>query len=132
MAEMRTKSQSPAAQKAGNRSNCSTGKQSGQRFERFDILEHLDLLEPTKRKNFYHCPNCGKNDFHVNPMDGKFACFSGGCSSDSIVEALKRKAGTWEERGSGSKTPLTSSPPAASLWTGIPCLFKQYQITITA
>ncbi|WP_318729772.1 hypothetical protein [Roseofilum sp. Guam] len=27
---------------------------------------------------------------------------------------------------------LTSSPPAASLWTGIPCLFKQYQITITA
>ncbi len=33
-------------------------------------------------------------------------CFSGGCSSQQVIEALKRVAGTWQEPKTGNRTPI--------------------------
>ena len=63
---------------------------------RFNILDHLDRLtisdKATKTQPYYNCPVCGGGSLMVNKM-GKFSCFSSGCSSKDIIEAIK----PWEE-----------------------------------
>ncbi|MEG3923090.1 hypothetical protein QUA07_28845 [Microcoleus sp. T3_A4] len=57
--------------------------------EKFDIRNHLERLEPAKAKNFYTCPVCEGHRLGVDPKTGKFQCWSGGCSTADIREAIR-------------------------------------------
>lgn len=54
----------------------------------FDIRAFLSVLTPTTQKNRFICPVCGKNDLTVNPNDGAYSCWSGGCAPHEIREAI--------------------------------------------
>jgi putative DNA primase/helicase len=64
----------------------------------FDIRDHLDKLQPGKGKNYYLCPVCGGQSLGVNPKNGKYQCWSGGCSTDDIREAIRPLAEFLAER----------------------------------
>lgn len=60
-------------------------------LDEFKIHEHLDRLEFLKkegRNSMFTCPVCGGHRLSISP-EGKFNCFSGECSSKSIMEAIK-------------------------------------------
>jgi putative DNA primase/helicase len=64
----------------------------------FDIRNHLDKLQPGKGKNYYTCPVCGGHSLGVNPKNGKYQCWSGGCSVEDIKEAIRPLAEFLAER----------------------------------
>ena len=59
----------------------------------FDILQHLDQLEPDGGTNnprgdhSFHCPNCGANNFKVNVVTSKW--FTYGCDCASTEEGKR-------------------------------------------
>ena len=55
----------------------------------FDIRDHLDKLEPGKGKGFYICPVCEGRRLGVDPKSPAYQCWSGGCSTDDIREAIR-------------------------------------------
>lgn len=61
----------------------------GQVSYTFDIRNHLDKLEPGKGKNFYTCPVCEGRRLGIDPKSTKYQCWSGGCSTDDIREAIR-------------------------------------------
>lgn len=63
--------------------------QPGQVSYTFDIRDHLDKLEPGKGKNFYTCPVCEGRRLGIDPKSLKYQCWSGGCSTDDIREAIR-------------------------------------------
>jgi hypothetical protein len=63
--------------------------QPGQVSYTFDIRDHLDKLEPGKGKNFYTCPVCEGRRLGIDPKSPKYQCWSGGCSTDDIREAIR-------------------------------------------
>jgi predicted P-loop ATPase len=73
-----------------NEQNSSTGF--------FDIRDHLDKLEPGKGKNKYVCPVCSKRNLGVDPDTGAYQCWSGGCSTAEIKEAIRPLAEFLAER----------------------------------
>src|SRR6476661_205456 len=65
----------------------------------FDIRDYLDRLEPAKAKNFYTCPVCKGHRLGINnPKNGKYQCWSGGCSTADIREAIRPLAEFLAER----------------------------------
>ena len=58
-------------------------------LQKFDIRNWLDRLEPGKGKNFYKCPVCEGRRLGIEPKTGKYQCFSGGCSTADIREAIR-------------------------------------------
>ncbi len=54
----------------------------------FDIREHLDKLEPSKRKGYYHCPVCNSSNFGIQKKTGAYKCHSNECDSEEIREAI--------------------------------------------
>jgi hypothetical protein len=57
----------------------------------YDIREHLAVLTPSKgSKTKYHCPvrDCGGDDLDIDRKTGAYSCFSGGCDTKSIREAI--------------------------------------------
>ena len=63
--------------------------QPGQVSYTFDIRDHLDKLEPGKGKGFYICPVCEGRRLGVDPKSPAYQCWSGGCSTDDIREAIR-------------------------------------------
>ena len=61
----------------------------GQVSYTFDIRDHLDKLEPGKGKNFYTCPVCEGRRLGIDPKSPKYQCWSGGCSTEDIREAIR-------------------------------------------
>lgn len=61
-------------------------------LEPFNILDHVDRLtlsdKATKSQPYYHCPVCGGSSLTFNKQ-GKFRCWSGGCDSKAIMEAIR-------------------------------------------
>ncbi|MEG4590065.1 VapE family protein [Microcoleus sp. MOSTC5] len=55
----------------------------------FDIRDHLDKLEPGKGKNAYTCPVCQGQRLTVNLKSKAYQCWSGGCSTKDIREAIR-------------------------------------------
>jgi len=64
----------------------------------FDIRDHLDKLLPGKGKDFYTCPVCEGHRLGVDPDTGAYQCWSGGCSTDDIREAIRPLAEFLAER----------------------------------
>jgi hypothetical protein len=64
----------------------------------FDIRDHLDKLEPGKGKNFYTCPVCEGRRLGIDPKTGAYQCWSGGCSTNDIREAIRPLAEFLAER----------------------------------
>jgi predicted P-loop ATPase len=87
-----------------NGQNSSTGS--------FDIRDHLDKLEPGKGKNKYVCPVCSKRNLGVDPDTGAYQCWSGGCSTAEIKEAIRPLAEFLAERN-GEKLPQPTKKPRA-------------------
>ncbi len=57
------------------------------------IQKHLPVLTPSNgSKTKYHCPVCGGNDLDIS-KDGAYNCFSGGCDTKSIREAIDKLEG---------------------------------------
>jgi predicted P-loop ATPase len=55
----------------------------------YNMLSKRHLLAKSNAGiNKYHCPVCNKNDFEVKPVDGKYSCWSGGCSTTEIRAAI--------------------------------------------
>ena len=76
----------------------------------FDIRDHLDKLEPGKGKNKYTCPVCGGRNLSIEPKTGAYKCWSGGCSSEEIREAIRPLADFLAERN-GEKLPQQAKKP---------------------
>ena len=55
----------------------------------FDIRDHLDKLEPGKGKDAYTCPVCQGKRLTFDKETGAYQCWSGGCSTDDIREAIR-------------------------------------------
>jgi predicted P-loop ATPase len=73
-----------------NGQNSSTGS--------FDIRDHLDKLEPGKGKDAYTCPVCQGRRLTFNKETGAYQCWSGGCSTAEIKEAIRPLAEFLAER----------------------------------
>ncbi|MFG6099213.1 virulence-associated E family protein [Leptothoe sp. ISB3NOV94-8A] len=73
-------------QKKGQRyspSPISTGNRNS-----FDIRDHVDKLTPAKEKGRYICPVCEDDNFTIRENDGAFQCWSNGCDSQAIMDAI--------------------------------------------
>jgi putative DNA primase/helicase len=55
----------------------------------FDIRDHLDKLEPGKGKDSYTCPVCQGKRLTFDKKTGAYQCWSGGCSTNDIREAIR-------------------------------------------
>jgi putative DNA primase/helicase len=75
-----------------------------QAFEKFDIRNFQDQLEPDKAKNKFICPVCGGNDLSIVPETGKYRCFNN-CECKDIREAIKPWAEVVAERAGANYTP---------------------------
>jgi putative DNA primase/helicase len=64
----------------------------------FDIRDHLDKLEPGKGKDGYTCPVCQGKRLTFDKETGAYQCWSGGCSTDDIREAIRPLADFLAER----------------------------------
>jgi putative DNA primase/helicase len=85
-----------------NGENSSTGS--------FDIRDHLDKLEPGKGKNKYVCPVCSKRNLGVDPDTGAYQCWSGGCSTAEIKEAIRPLSEFLAERKGEEPAPKAKKP----------------------
>ncbi|MEM7067132.1 MAG: virulence-associated E family protein [Cyanobacteria bacterium P01_B01_bin.77] len=59
-----------------------------QLLEPFDIRNHIDKLEPAKEKGKYICPVCNDDNFTIREKDGAFQCWSTGCETRAIMDAI--------------------------------------------
>jgi putative DNA primase/helicase len=76
----------------------------------FDIREHLDKLEPGKGKDAYTCPVCEGKRLTFDKKTGAYKCWSGGCSTDDIREAIRPLADFLAERN-GHQPPQPAKKP---------------------
>lgn len=97
-----------------------------QQFEKFDIRNFTDQLEPAKEKNKYVCPCCEQPKLSINPDTGAYTCYKG-CDHRDIREAVRPWAElqakqygnnyTPRQRRTGNK-PQTRKPKPAPISTG--------------
>jgi len=78
----------------------------------FDIRNHLDKLEPGKGKDAYTCPVCQGRRLTFDKETGAYQCWSGGCSTDDIKEAIRPLADFLAERN-GQQPPQLAKKPRA-------------------
>jgi predicted P-loop ATPase len=78
----------------------------------FDIRDHLDKLDPGKGKGYYICPVCGGQRLGVDAKTGAYQCWSGGCLTDDIREAIRPLAEFLAERKGEQPTPQPKKPRA--------------------
>jgi len=78
----------------------------------FDIRNHLDKLESGKGKGFYTCPVCGGHRLGVDSKSGKYQCWSGGCLTNDIREAIRPLAEFLAERKGEQPAPQAKKPKA--------------------
>jgi putative DNA primase/helicase len=76
----------------------------------FDIRDHLDKLEPGKGKDAYTCPVCQGKRLTFDKKTGAYQCWSGGCSTDDIREAIRPLADFLAERN-GQELPQPAKKP---------------------
>lgn len=76
----------------------------------FDIRDHLDKLEPGKGKNKYVCPVCSKRNLGVDPDTGAYQCWSGGCATNDIRDAIRPTAEFLAERKGEQPAPQVKKP----------------------
>jgi predicted P-loop ATPase len=79
---------------------------------KFDIRDHLDKLEPGKGKDAYTCPVCAGKRLTFDKKTGAYQCWSGGCSTDDIREAIRPLADFLAERN-GQQPPQPARKPRA-------------------
>ncbi len=79
---------------------------------KFDIRDHLDKLEPGKGKDAYTCPVCAGKRLTFDKKTGAYKCWSGGCSTDDIREAIRPLADFLAERN-GQQPPQPARKPRA-------------------
>jgi predicted P-loop ATPase len=77
---------------------------------KFDIRDHLDKLEPGKGKDAYTCPVCAGKRLTFDKKTGAYQCWSGGCSTDDIREAIRPLADFLAERN-GQQPPQPAKKP---------------------
>ncbi len=76
----------------------------------FNILDHLDKLQPGNGKDKYICPVCGGRNLSVESKTGKYKCFTSDCAPADIREAIKPLSEFLAERN-GNKH-ISNRPPA--------------------
>jgi predicted P-loop ATPase/ribosomal protein L37AE/L43A len=54
----------------------------------FDIRKHIEKLEPAKEKGKYICPSCGDKNLSIGLETGAYKCWSTGCKSEDIRNAI--------------------------------------------
>jgi putative DNA primase/helicase len=90
----------------------STNGQFSSTSNTFDIREHLDKLEPGKGKDAYTCPVCGGKRLTFDKETGAYQCWSGGCTTKDIKEAIRPLADFLTEQN-GQQQPQPSRKPRA-------------------
>ncbi len=60
---------------------------NNQENKTFNILDHINKLQPAKGSNRYICPVCDGNDLTIDPNTGKYQCWHG-CECLDIREAI--------------------------------------------
>jgi putative DNA primase/helicase len=78
----------------------------------FDIRNHLDKLEPGKGKDAYTCPVCQGKRLTFDKETGAYQCWSGGCPTTEIKEAIRPLADFLAERN-GQEPPQPTKKPRA-------------------
>ena len=98
----------------------------------FDILQHLDQLEPDGGTNnprgdhSYKCPACGASNFKVHVVSGKWGAYGCECSSTEAGKRAIREALS-PARPPGQDRPLnlqvkSTAPQGFALQVGWPFL----------
>jgi putative DNA primase/helicase len=77
----------------------------------FDIRDHLDKLERGKGKDAYTCPVCQGKRLTFDKKTGAYQCWSGGCSTDDIREAIRPLADFLAEERNGQQPPQPAKKP---------------------
>ena len=78
----------------------------------FDIRDHLDKLEPGKEKDKYICPVCSGRNLSIAPKTGAYQCWSGGCATNDIRDAIRPLAEFLAERKGEQLAPQVKKPRA--------------------
>jgi len=76
----------------------------------FDIRNHLDKLKPGKGKDAYTCPVCQGKRLTFDKETGAYQCWSGGCSTAEIKEAIRPLAEFLAERKGEKRAPKAKKP----------------------
>jgi predicted P-loop ATPase len=76
----------------------------------FDIRDHLDKLEPGKGKDAYACPVCQGKRLTFDKETGAYQCWSGGCSTNDIREAIRPLAEFLAEQKGEEPAPKAKKP----------------------
>ncbi|MEG4121858.1 virulence-associated E family protein [Microcoleus sp. N9_B4] len=90
----------------------STNGQNSTTSNSFDIRDHLEKLEPGKGKDSYTCPVCGGNRLTVDTKKGAYQCWSGGCSTKDIREAIRPLNDFLAERNGQQPSQVAKKPKA--------------------
>jgi len=77
----------------------------------FDIRDHLDKLEPGKGKDAYTCPVCQGKRLTFDKKTGAYQCWSGGCSTKDIKEAIRPLADFLAAERNGQQPPQPAKKP---------------------
>jgi putative DNA primase/helicase len=75
-----------------------------QQFEKFDIRNFVDRLEPAKEKGKYLCPCCEFPKLSINPDTGAYTCYKG-CDHRDIREAVRPLIELLAEQRGNNYTP---------------------------
>lgn len=85
----------------------------------FSILDHVEKLTPAKEKGKYICPVCEGNDLAIHPKTGAYSCFSNGCDTADIRNAIaplpqgQRSPGPGKRKSKGKRLSAREKDRAA-------------------
>jgi len=92
----------------------------------FNILEHLDKLTPTKKKNRYVCPVCEGNNLTIDPNTGEYQCWNG-CECKDIRETVS----PWDEvKGKSDRQFIPNRKPKTKPKSNKPAPIPEGRVTL--
>ena len=93
----------------------------------FNILDHIDKLQPAKGSDRYICPVCGGNDLTIEIKTGKYQCWHG-CECSDIREAIS----PWKDVASNNNGFYPSKKPHSKpKKPSLPCPIPENKIVLT-
>ncbi|MDJ0594488.1 MAG: DUF3987 domain-containing protein [Pleurocapsa sp. MO_226.B13] len=95
----------------------------------FNILDHIDKLEPAKGSERYICPVCDGNDLTIDPNTGKYQCWHG-CECSDIREAISPWSDVVGKNNNGSQFYRSKKPRFKSKKPTLPTPLPENKVVL--